>query len=33
MVTIKSPRELDLMRQAGHIVALAHQEVAKHIKP
>lgn len=33
MVTIKSPRELDLMRQAGRIVALAHQEVAKHIKP
>ena len=33
MVTVKSPREIDLMRQAGRIVALAHQEVAKHIKP
>jgi len=33
MVTIKSPREIDLMRRAGQIVALAHQEVAKHIKP
>ena len=33
MVTVKSPREIELMRQAGRIVALAHQEVAKHIKP
>lgn len=33
MVTIKSQREIDLMRQAGHIVWLAHQEVAKHVKP
>lgn len=33
MVTIKSPREIDLMREAGRIVALAHREVAKHIRP
>jgi methionyl aminopeptidase len=33
MVTIKSPREVELMRKAGSIVALAHQEVAKHIRP
>lgn len=33
MISIKSSREIDLMKTAGHIVALAHQEVAKHIKP
>jgi len=33
MVTIKSKREIDLMRIAGRIVALAHQEVSKNIKP
>jgi methionyl aminopeptidase len=33
MVTIKSNREIELMKQAGRIVALAHQEVKKHIKP
>jgi methionyl aminopeptidase len=33
MVTIKSKREIELMREAGRIVALAHQEVKKHIKP
>ena len=33
MITIKSPREIDLMREAGRIVALAHQEVEKAIKP
>jgi methionyl aminopeptidase len=33
MVTIKSAREVALMKRAGQIVALAHQEVAKHIKP
>ncbi len=33
MVTIKSEREIELMREAGRIVALAHAEVAKHIKP
>jgi len=33
MVTIKSNREIELMREAGRIVALAHNEVKKHIKP
>jgi len=33
MVTIKSSREIEIMREAGRIVGLAHQEVAKHIKP
>lgn len=33
MVTIKSEREITLMRDAGRVVALAHQEVAKHIIP
>lgn len=33
MVTIKSSREIGLMREAGRIVALAHAEVKKHIRP
>lgn len=33
MITIKSEREILLMKEAGRIVALAHQEVEKHIKP
>lgn len=33
MITIKSSREIDLMKQAGRIVALAHQEIKNHIKP
>jgi len=33
MVTIKSKREIELMKIAGRIVGLAHQEVEKHIKP
>ncbi len=33
MISIKSNREIELMKKAGHIVALAHQEVEKHIKP
>lgn len=33
MITIKSKREILLMKEAGRIVALAHQEVQKHIKP
>ncbi len=33
MITIKSQREIELMREAGRIVALCHQEVAKVIKP
>lgn len=33
MITLKSPREIALMKEAGRIVALAHEEVAKHIRP
>lgn len=33
MITIKSTREIELMREAGHIVALCHQEISKIIKP
>ncbi len=33
MITIKSKRELNLMREAGRIVALCHQEIGKMIKP
>lgn len=33
MITIKSQREIDLMREAGRIVALVHQEMVKVIKP
>jgi methionyl aminopeptidase len=33
MVTIKSKREIELMREAGRIVALAHQEIKSFIKP
>ena len=33
MITIKSQREIDLLREAGRIVALTHQELQKHIKP
>ena len=33
MVTIKSKREIELMKVAGRIVALAHQEIKKHVKP
>ncbi len=33
MISIKSNREIELMRQAGHIVALCHSEIAKMIKP
>jgi methionyl aminopeptidase len=32
MITIKSKREIELMKEAGRIVALAHQEVQKHVK-
>ncbi len=32
MITIKTAREIELMREAGRIVALAHQEVSKHIQ-
>ena len=33
MIIKKSAREIELMRTAGRIVALAHQEVAKYIAP
>ena len=33
MIIKKTVREIELMRIAGRIVALAHQEVAKHIAP
>ena len=33
MIIKKTAREIELMRTAGRIVALAHQEVAKHIAP
>ena len=33
MITIKSKREISLMKEAGRIVALAHQEVSRHIHP
>ncbi len=33
MINIKSEREIELMRHAGHINYLAHEEIKKHIKP
>ncbi|MCT8136455.1 type I methionyl aminopeptidase [Anaerobacillus sp. CMMVII] len=33
MIICKTPRELDIMRVAGKIVALTHQELQKYIKP
>lgn len=33
MIICKTPRELEIMRRAGQIVALTHQELKKHIKP
>jgi len=33
MITIKSQREITLMKEAGRIVALAHQEIKNRIKP
>lgn len=32
MISIKSNREIELMKQAGHINYLTHQEVKKHLK-
>lgn len=32
-VTIKSPREIELMREAGRILAKTHEELAKNIRP
>lgn len=33
MIIIKSKREIELMREAGRIVALTQEELKKHIKP
>lgn len=33
MIICKTPREIDIMREAGKIVALTHQELVKHIQP
>lgn len=32
-VTIKSTREIELMREAGNILAITHEELAKAVKP
>ena len=32
-VTIKSPREIEIMREAGRILAIVHEELGKIIKP
>ncbi|WP_318506258.1 type I methionyl aminopeptidase [Bacillus sp. T3] len=33
MIICKTPREIEIMRQAGRIVALTHEELKKHIRP
>ena len=33
MIEIKSKREIELMREAGRIVALAHKAIEEAIKP
>ncbi|PLT31349.1 type I methionyl aminopeptidase [Peribacillus deserti] len=33
MIICKTPRELEIMREAGRIVALTHQELKPHIQP
>lgn len=33
MIICKSPREIEIMREAGKIVALTHQELQKYISP
>lgn len=33
MITIKNDHEIELMREAGRIVALTHQEIKKHLVP
>src|SRR5690606_34294399 len=33
MSIIKTPREIEIMREAGRIVALTHEELKKHIQP
>ena len=32
MVTIKSEREIELMREAGRILAKVHEQLAKELK-
>lgn len=32
MINIKSEREIDLMKQAGHLNYLTHEEIKKHLK-
>ena len=32
-ISIKSEREIELMRHAGEVLAKTHQELAEHIKP
>ena len=33
MISIKSEREIELMRHAGHINYLTHEEIKKHLRP
>ncbi|MBM7650334.1 methionyl aminopeptidase [Bacillus ectoiniformans] len=33
MIICKTPREIEIMREAGRIVALTHQELKQHISP
>src|SRR5690554_1224927 len=33
MITLKSSREIELMKEAGRIVALAHRRIKEAIKP
>lgn len=33
MIILKTPREIQIMREAGRIVAIAHKELKKHITP
>ena len=33
MIKIKSQREIEIMREAGRVTAMIHEEIAKAIKP
>ena len=33
MISIKSDREIEIMRQAGYINYLTHEELKKHLRP
>jgi len=33
MIVIKTSKEIELMQESGRIVALAHEEIKKAIKP